>query len=69
MDRQGAKTARLRFGDRIAFILRDQTEVVMKPVTQTVDQVFGKLHAPGQPVKTIDEMNQAVARRMRTRRT
>ena len=58
----------LHYGDRIAFIVHDQTEVVMKPVTQTVAQVFGRLQVAGQPGKTVDEMNQAVARRMRARR-
>jgi antitoxin PrlF len=55
----------LHLGDRVAFIMRDQTEAVLKPVTTTVDQVFGRLHKPGQTSKTIAEMNQAVAQRMR----
>lgn len=59
---------RLHSGDRIAFILRGVTEVVLKPATKTVDQVFGKLHKSGQAVKTVDEMKQAVVRRMRGER-
>lgn len=53
-------------GDRIAFIMHGQTEALLKPVTQTVDQVFGRLHRPGQVAKTVEEMNQAIARRMRS---
>ena len=56
---------RLHSGDRIAFVMHDQTEAVLKPVTKTVDHVFGRLHKPGQIGKTIVEMNQAIARRIR----
>ena len=59
---------RLHSGDRVAFIMRGLTEAVLKPVTKTVDQVFGRLHEPGQVGKTVLEMNQAVARRMRGER-
>ena len=52
-------------GDKIAFIMHNQTEAVLKPVTKTVDHVFGRLHKPGQVGKTVVEMNQAVTRRMR----
>ena len=55
----------LHSGDRIAFIVHDQTEAVLKPVTKTVDQVFGRLYKPGHLGKTVVEMNQAVAHRMR----
>ena len=55
----------LHTGDRIAFIMHDQTEAVLKPVTKTVDQVFGRLHKPEQVGKTVAEMNEAVARRLR----
>ncbi|MBU0716270.1 MAG: type II toxin-antitoxin system PrlF family antitoxin [Verrucomicrobia bacterium] len=56
---------RLHSGDRIAFVMHDQTEAVLKPVTKTVDHVFGRLHQPGQVGKTVAEMNKAIAQRMR----
>jgi len=59
------ESLRLHSGDRIAFIMHNQTEAVLKPVTTTVDHVFGRLHQPGQVRKTVAEMNQAVAQRMR----
>jgi antitoxin PrlF len=58
----------LHSGDRIAFILHGQTEAVLRPATKTVDQVFGRLHKDGVGGKTIGEMNQAVAQRMRGER-
>ena len=53
----------LHSGDKIAFILHDQSEVVLRPVTKSVDQVFGRLHKPGQVSRTVAEMNQAIARK------
>ena len=58
----------LQSGDRIAFVMHGLTEAVLTPVTKTVDQVFGRLHRPGQVGKTVVEMNHAVARRMRGKR-
>ena len=55
----------LHVGDRIDFVMHGQTEAILKPVTKTVDQVFGMLHRPGQAGKTVEEMNRAIAHRMR----
>jgi len=63
------ETLRLHSGDIIAFVLHGQTEAVMKPVTKTVDQVFGRLYKPGQVGKTVAEMNQVIARRLRGERS
>ena len=56
---------RLHSGDRIAFVMHGETEAVMKPVTKTVDQVFGRLHRHGQASRTVAEMNQTIASRRR----
>ncbi|MDA0578427.1 MAG: AbrB/MazE/SpoVT family DNA-binding domain-containing protein [Verrucomicrobia bacterium] len=58
-------TLRLRTGDRVAFIIHDHVEAVLKPINKSVDQVFGMLHTPHLASKTIVDMNQAIARRMR----
>ena len=58
----------LHSGDRIAFVMHGETEAVMKPVTKSVDQVFGRLHRHGQTGRTVAEMNQAIASRMRGER-
>jgi AbrB family looped-hinge helix DNA binding protein len=55
----------LHSGDRIAFILHGEAEAVMKPVTKTVDQVFGRLQKNGRAGKTVAEMNHAIMSRMR----
>ncbi len=58
----------LRTGDRVAFRMHGTTEAVLKPITKSVDQVFGLLHRSGQSAKTVDDMSRAVARRMRNQR-
>ena len=57
----------LHAGDRVAFVVHGDSEAVLKPVTKSVDEVFGRLHRPGQPRKSVGEMQAAVAKRMRER--
>ena len=59
---------RLHAGDRVEFLVRGHDEAVLKPITRSVDEVFGKLHKHNTPKRAIHEMNQAIARRMRSRK-
>ena len=52
-------------GDRVAFVVHGDSEATLKPVTKSVDEVFGRLHRPGQSRKSVEDMNAAVAERMR----
>ncbi|NQT93290.1 MAG: AbrB/MazE/SpoVT family DNA-binding domain-containing protein, partial [Lentisphaerae bacterium] len=45
----------LHTGDRVAFVVHGDSEATLKPVTKSVDEVFGKLHSPSQPCRTVDE--------------
>ncbi len=58
----------LHTGDRVAFIVHGDAQAVMKPVTKSVDEVFGRLHVPGQPARSVEQMKAAVAARMRKRK-
>ena len=58
-------TLHLHSGDLVDFIVHGDTEAVLKPMTKSVDEVFGHLHSPGQPRKSIEQMKDAVAERMR----
>ena len=58
----------LHSGDIVAFIVHGDEEAVLKPMTKSVDEVFGRLHTPGQPRKSIEQMKEAVTERMRMRR-
>jgi antitoxin PrlF len=57
---------RLRAGDRIDFVVRSDDEALLRRATRSVDDVFGKLHRPGQSTRTPEEMNDAIARKART---
>ncbi len=58
----------LHSGDRIAFVVHGDSEAVLKPIMKSVDDVFGTLHAPSQLRRTVAEIDQAVANRMRSRK-
>lgn len=57
----------LRTGDRIAFFVQDNAGALIKPLTKSVDDVFGRLHDAGQPVLSVEDMHAAVAKRMKER--
>jgi len=56
----------LHTGDRIEFVVRDSSEAILRPITKSVDEVFGKLHASGQSPVTVEQMDAAVAKRFRS---
>jgi antitoxin PrlF len=58
---------RLHAGDRVAFVVHGDSEATLRPITKSVDAVFGKLHSPSQPPKSVAEMNEAVAGGFRSR--
>ena len=55
----------LHSGDRLAFVVHGDSEATLKPITKSVDEVFGRLHDPLQPCRTVEEMDVAVADRLR----
>ncbi|MCK5806163.1 MAG: AbrB/MazE/SpoVT family DNA-binding domain-containing protein [Lentisphaeria bacterium] len=57
----------LRTGDRIEFVVRGSSEAVLRPITKSVDEVFGKLHIPGQSSLTVEQMDAAMAKQFRSR--
>ena len=59
---------RLQSGDRVAFVLRDHTEALMKPIKKSVDEIFGKLQSTNQSAKTVGDVNAAVAGRFQRNR-
>ena len=57
----------LHSGDKLDFQLTAQGEVLLKPVTRHVDEVFGRLSSPSQTTLTPAEMDAAI--QQRTKRT
>ena len=54
----------LHSGDKLDFHLTEQGEVLLKPVTRHVDEVFGRLSKPGQKVLSPAEMDAAIQKRV-----
>ena len=57
---------RLHAGDRVAFAFKNESEVTMKTVTKSVDDVFGSLHDDEQAPLSVEEMNEAIAARFKS---
>lgn len=55
---------RLHTGDKISFELHGDSEAIIKPLTKSVDDVFGTLHTPTQAPLTVDDMDSAIAKRL-----
>ncbi|MBE0689508.1 MAG: AbrB/MazE/SpoVT family DNA-binding domain-containing protein [Anaerolineae bacterium] len=56
----------LRNGDKIDFIITDQGEVLLRPLTRRVDDIFGRLHKPDKKLSVAD-MDSAIRDKVRER--
>lgn len=54
----------LHTGDKLDFSLTESGDVLLKPVTRHVDEVFGRLGKTGQAPLTPAEMDAAIQQRM-----
>jgi AbrB family looped-hinge helix DNA binding protein len=55
----------LHTGDRVEFVAQGRDGAVMRPMTRTVDEVFGRAHKAGRAPRTTEEMNEAIRDRIR----
>lgn len=55
----------LHTGDKIEFIITEKNEVLLRPITKKVDDVFGVLHKPGRNAVTVEEMDVAIKQKVR----
>ncbi|WP_419663514.1 transcriptional regulator, AbrB family [Desulfosarcina variabilis str. Montpellier] len=52
-------------GDKIEFILTNEREALIRPISKTVDELFGKLNRPGiKPVST-QAMDEAISKKFK----
>ena len=58
-------TLGLHTGDRVEFVVQGPQGAVMKPMTRSVDEVFGMLRKSGGPVLSVEDMDRAIGERMR----
>lgn len=53
----------LESGHKVDFVITDQGDVLLRPVTKRVDDIFGLLHQPGQKPLSPGEMDIAIRKR------
>jgi antitoxin PrlF len=52
----------LHEGDRLEFMIDDQGRVEMRPLSRSIQSLFGLLHRPGARAVSVKEMNEAIGR-------
>jgi len=55
----------LHAGDKVEFVITETNEVLLRPITKKVDDVFGKLFNSNKKPVSIKEMDLAIAKKMR----
>jgi AbrB family looped-hinge helix DNA binding protein len=55
----------LHTGDKIEFILTKNNEIMLKPVTKKVDDVFGRLFRADRPAVDVEEMDALIKQKIR----
>ena len=55
----------LRTGDKIEFIITEKNEVLLRPITKKVDDVFGVLYKSGRTIVTVEEMDAGIKQKIR----
>ena len=53
--------------DRLSFTVQPDGSVIVTPITRHVRELGGLLHRPGQRPVSISQMDEGIARRMRTK--
>lgn len=56
----------LNTGDKIEIIVKDG-EAVIRPISKKVDDLFGILKRPNQKSLSVDEMNQAISNKIKSK--
>jgi antitoxin PrlF len=59
-------TLHLQTGDKLEFIVTQEGDTLLRPVTKKVDDIFGRLHKPERSPVSVEEMDSAIRRRVRT---
>ncbi len=57
----------LHSGTKLEFIITEKGELLLRPVTKSVDDLFGILHKKGRKPVSVDEMNAAIKERMKAK--
>jgi antitoxin PrlF len=52
---------------KIEFVITEKNEVLLRPITKKVDDVFGLLHQAGKKPASIEDMDAAIKQKIRER--
>jgi antitoxin PrlF len=55
----------LESGHKVDFVLTEQGDVLLRPVTKRVDDIFGVLHKTGQQPLSPEEMDAAIRKKIK----
>ncbi|HDD53100.1 MAG TPA: AbrB/MazE/SpoVT family DNA-binding domain-containing protein [Thermosulfidibacter takaii] len=55
---------KLRPGDKIEIVITKEGEAIIRPISKKVDDVFGRLHQLSRKALTVEEMNEAIRKRL-----
>lgn len=55
---------KLSVGGKVEFFVLGNGDILLRPVTKTVDDVFGRLYKPGQSARSIAEMDEGIRRKL-----
>ncbi|MEQ1486679.1 AbrB/MazE/SpoVT family DNA-binding domain-containing protein [Methyloglobulus sp.] len=55
----------LHVGDKIEFVITEKNEVLLRPITKKVDDVFGVLYKSDRNAITVEEMDAAIKQKIR----
>lgn len=61
------ESLKLNTGDKIEIIVTDKMEAVIRPVSKTVDELFCKLYTPDQKAISVEEINNAISNRIKSK--
>ena len=54
---------KLEPGDRLDFIIQEDGDLLIRPVSGDVQSLKGLLHRPGRPAVSVEKMNQVIRER------
>lgn len=58
----------LRNGDKVDFTITDQGEVLLRPLSKRVDDLFGRLHRSAREPLSVADMDTAIRSKIRERK-
>ena len=55
------ESLRLHAGDKVEFVITENKEALLRPITRKVDDVFGRLHKTGRKPISVGKMDNGIS--------